>query len=114
MKGNKYRTAYCGKITKDDIGKELRIAGFVENIRDHGGIIFVDVRDESGTIQTVSNDDKIFDDITRESSITLLGTIRKRSEDTINPRESILFLKCFNNSLRNTILSCTFLFLKSK
>ena len=86
MKGNKYRTAYCGKITKEDIGKELRIAGFVENIRDHGGIIFVDVRDESGTIQTVSNDDKIFDGITRESSITLLGTIRKRSEDTINPR----------------------------
>ena len=43
MKGNKYRTAYCGKITKEDIGKELRIAGFVENIRDHGGIIFVDV-----------------------------------------------------------------------
>ena len=86
MKGNKYRTAYCGKITKEDIGKELRIAGFVEKIRDHGGIIFVDVRDESGTIQTVSNDDKIFDGITRESSITLLGTIRKRSEDTINPR----------------------------
>ena len=73
-------------ITKEDIGKELRIAGFVENIRDHGGIIFVDVRDESGTVQTVSNDDKIFDGITRESSITLLGTIRKRSEDTINPR----------------------------
>ena len=82
MKGNKYRIAYCGKITKEDIGKELRIAGFVENIRDHGGIIFVDVRDESGTVQTVSNDDKIFDGITRESSITLLGTIRKRSEDT--------------------------------
>ncbi len=86
MKGNKYRTVYCGKVTKDDIGKEIRIAGFVENIRDHGGIIFVDIRDESGSIQTVSNDEKIFTNITRESSITLLGTVRLRSEDTINTR----------------------------
>ena len=86
MKGNKYRTIYCGKVTKEDIGKVIRIAGFVENIRDHGGIIFVDIRDESGSIQTVSNDEKIFDHITRESSITLLGTVRLRSEDTINTR----------------------------
>ncbi len=86
MKGNKYRTVYCGKVTKEDIGKVIRIAGFVENIRDHGGIIFVDIRDESGSIQTVSNDEKIFDHITRESSITLLGTVRLRSEDTINNR----------------------------
>lgn len=86
MKGNKYRTVYCGKVTKEDIGKVIRIAGFVENIRDHGGIIFVDIRDESGSIQTVSNDDKIFDHITRESSITLLGTVRVRAEDTINTR----------------------------
>lgn len=86
MKGNKYRTVYCGKVTKEDIGKVIRIAGFVENIRDHGGIIFVDIRDESGSIQTVSNDDKIFDQITRESSITLLGTVRLRAEDTINTR----------------------------
>jgi aspartyl-tRNA synthetase len=86
MKGNKYRTAYCGKVTKDDIGKVIRIAGFVENIRDHGGIIFVDIRDESGSIQTVSNDEKMFEHITRESSITLLGTVRLRSEDTINER----------------------------
>ncbi len=86
MKGNKYRTVYCGKVTKEDIGKVIRIAGFVENIRDHGGIIFVDIRDESGSIQTVSNDEKIFDQITRESSITLLGTVRLRAEDTINTR----------------------------
>jgi aspartyl-tRNA synthetase len=86
MKGNKYRTAYCGKVTKDEIGKVIRIAGFVENIRDHGGIIFVDIRDESGSIQTVSNDEKMFEHITRESSITLLGTVRLRSEDTINER----------------------------
>lgn len=86
MKGNKYRTIYCGKVSKEDIGKEVRIAGFVENIRDHGGIVFVDVRDESGTIQTVSNDERIFDHLTRESAITLIGTVRPRAEDTVNLR----------------------------
>ncbi len=81
---NKYRNKYCGKVTKEDIGKEIRIAGWVENIRDHGGVIFVDVRDESGTIQTVSNDEEMFKSLTRESAITMLGTVRLRDEETIN------------------------------
>ena len=83
---NKYRTIYCGDITENDIDKEVRIAGWVENIRDHGGVIFVDVRDEHGTVQVVSNDDSIFDGITRESCVTILGKIRKRSEDDYNEK----------------------------
>jgi aspartyl-tRNA synthetase len=74
-----YRTYYCGTISENDIGSEVRVAGWIENIRDHGGIIFVDVRDEKGIIQIVSNDDKIFSDLTRESSVTVLGVVRKRS-----------------------------------
>ena len=85
---NKYRTHDCGKITEKEIGQEIRIAGFVENIRDHGGVIFVDIRDHSGVVQVVSNDDTIFDGITRESSITLKGTIRKRKEEDYNERIS--------------------------
>ena len=80
----RYRTNYCGQLSEKEIGKEVRIAGFVENIRDHGGVIFVDIRDNTGVIQVVSNDDSIFDGITRESSITILGTIRKRDEDDYN------------------------------
>ena len=84
MKEYKYRTHYCGKITKENIGDEIKIAGWVENIRDHGGVIFVDIRDESGTIQTVSNDDEMFKSLTRESAITMEGTVRLRDEETIN------------------------------
>lgn len=83
---NKYRNCYAGKLANNDIGKSVVIAGWVENIRDHGGIIFVDIRDEFGVIQTVSNDNNMFDGITRESSITLEGVVRKRSEDDYNLR----------------------------
>ena len=82
----KYRSIYCGCVSESDIGSVVRIAGWVENIRDHGGVIFVDVRDEEGTVQLVSNDDKIFDGLTRESAVTVSGTVRKRDEDDYNPR----------------------------
>lgn len=58
---NEYRTHYAGKITNDDINKIVKISGWVENIRDHGGIIFVDIRDQFGVVQTVSNDDHLYD-----------------------------------------------------
>ena len=84
--GNKYRDHYCGKLTLEDLDKIVRVSGWVENIRDHGGVIFVDVRDETGVIQVVSNDDSIFDGLTRESTVTLEGTVRKRDEETYNPK----------------------------
>ncbi len=82
---NQYRTHYCGELTEKEIGKTVRVAGFVENKRDHGGVIFVDIRDQSGELQVVSNEN-IFDKITRESSITIKGVIRKRQEDDYNDR----------------------------
>jgi len=85
---NKYRTHMCSSLNESTIGSEVRVAGFVENIRDHGGVIFVDIRDMSAVIQVVSNDDSIFDGITRESSITVLGTIRGRAEEDYNSRIS--------------------------
>jgi len=83
---NKYRTNFVGDSNEDLIGNQIRIAGWVENIRDHGGVIFVDVRDQSGTVQLVSNDDSIFKDLTRESTVTVSGTVRARAEDDYNPR----------------------------
>lgn len=75
---SKYRNIYCGNITENFVNKSVTIAGFVANIRDHGGVIFVDVRDQSGIIQVVSNDDNMFSHLTKESAITLTGKVRKR------------------------------------
>ena len=83
---DEYRSIYCGSISESDIGEVVKIAGWVENIRDHGGVIFVDIRDEKGTVQLVSNDDHIFAGLTRESTVTVSGKVRKRSEEDYNPR----------------------------
>ena len=83
---NIYRDCYAGSLREKDIDKEVKVAGFIENIRDHGGVIFVDLRDYYGTLQLVSNDDKMFDNLTRESSVTVTGKIRKRDSDDYNDR----------------------------
>ena len=82
---NKYRTHMIKDLTAD-IKDTVVVSGWVENIRDHGGVLFLDLRDESGTLQTVSNDDDMFKGIAKESVVKLTGTIRKRDEDTYNNR----------------------------
>ncbi len=83
-----YRTHTCNEITLDDVGKKVRIAGFVETIRDLGGLVFLDIRDMYGITQVVtsaeSKDVDIISHIPVQSVVTVLGTVRKRSEDTIN------------------------------
>ena len=83
---NKYRNIYCNDVTEKYLSKNVKVAGWVENIRDHGGVIFVDLRDESGTVQIVSNDDSIFDNLTKESTISLEGIVRMRDEDNYNAK----------------------------
>ena len=78
---NIYRT-HMIKSLSSDIQDTVVVSGWVENIRDHGGVLFLDLRDESGTLQTVSNDDDMFKGIAKESVVKLTGTIRKRDEDT--------------------------------
>ncbi len=81
---NIYRSHYCGLVTKDDIGKKVRVAGWINSIRNLGSLVFVTLRDETGIVQIISEDVHLFDDITKESTATITGTVRKRSD--INPK----------------------------
>lgn len=96
---NKYRDFYNGKVTEEQIGTPITLAGWVENIRDHGGVIFVDLRDETGVIQLVSNDDSIFLGLTKESTITVKGIVRKRNEEDYNPNIKTGTIEVLINSL---------------
>ena len=63
MRENQYRTHNCGELRESDIGKSVRVAGWVENIRDHGGVMFLDIRDQYGVVQVVVHDDNLLKDI---------------------------------------------------
>ena len=90
MKENEYRTHNCNEISLDDVGKKVRIAGFVQTIRDLGGLVFLDIRDMYGITQVVTSaeaaDVDFASHIPIESSVTVLGTVRKRDEETVNPK----------------------------
>lgn len=90
MKQNIYRTHNCGELRISDVGKEVKIAGFVETIRDLGGLVFLDIRDIYGITQVVTsgaaNATDFASHIPIESSVTILGTVRKRDEETYNPK----------------------------
>ena len=83
---NIYRDVTLQQISEQDIGKELRVAGWIENIRDHGGVSFVDLRDMYGVLQVVMRDTSLLDGLTREMSVSIEGVIDKRDEETYNPR----------------------------
>ena len=85
---NKYRTHFIKDINESLVNQRVVVSGWIENIRDHGGVLFLDLRDETSTLQTVSNDDDMFKGLAKESVIKLTGTIRKRAEGTENARIS--------------------------
>ncbi len=85
MTKNIYHTINCIDINKDKINEEVIVSGWVQNIRDHGGVLFLDLRDNTEILQCVSNDDKLFIGLSKESVVRLKGIIRKRSMDTYNP-----------------------------
>ncbi len=86
MQANIYRSVTCGDLREEHIGQEVRLAGWVENIRDHGGVMFLDIRDEYGVTQVVVHDDSMLADVNRECTVTISGKVVKRDEDTINKK----------------------------
>ncbi len=81
-----YRTVTIQDIQESDIGREVKAAGWVENIRDHGGVSFLDLRDMYGVLQVVLRDTALLEGITREMCISVTGILEKRDEETYNPR----------------------------
>ncbi|NLJ58741.1 MAG: aspartate--tRNA ligase [Tissierellia bacterium] len=81
---NEYRTHTCGELRESDIGKQVRVAGWLENVRDHGGIKFADLRDQYGIVQVVIEDEAKLEGINKESTISVSGTVVRRDEETIN------------------------------
>ncbi len=83
---NEYRTRYCNAVSESDIGKAVRVAGWVENIRDHGGIMFVDLRDHYGIVQVVFHNESLLEGIHKECCVSVSGTVLKRDESTYNDK----------------------------
>jgi len=84
-----YRTHTCAALTKDDVGDTVRLSGWVHKKRDHGGVLFVDLRDHYGMTQIVADEDSealaLLDGLKLESVVTIDGTVKARSEGTVNP-----------------------------
>ena len=83
---NIYRDKIMSDITEQDVGSNLKIAGWVENIRDHGGVSFIDLRDMYGVMQVVMRDTSLLDGINKEDCISVEGEIEHRDEETYNPK----------------------------
>ena len=83
---NIYRDVTLNNVKEDDIGKEVKIAGWVENIRDHGGVSFIDLRDMYGVVQVVLRDTELLNGIVKEDCVAIEGLVEKRDEETYNPK----------------------------
>jgi len=92
LRPNGYRDAWCGQILPDGVGSEARVAGWVHRRRDHGGLIFIDLRDRTGLVQLVFNPDeagRAFDlghKLRAEDVLSAAGGVVKRSPETVNPK----------------------------
>lgn len=82
---NIYRDRTINRISEGDVGATVRAAGWIENIRDHGGVSFVDLRDMYGVLQVVMRDTSLLDGLTKEDCVSIEGVIEHRDEETYNP-----------------------------
>ena len=83
---NQYRNRLLNDITEKDVDSTLKVSGWVENIRDHGGVSFIDLRDMYGVLQVVIRDAALLEGINREDCISVEGLIEHRDEETYNPK----------------------------
>ena len=91
LRPNEYRDAWCGQILPDGVGRTARVGGWVHRRRDHGGLVFIDLRDRTGLVQLVFNPDtaggafELGHELRPEDVLTASGEVLRRSADTVNP-----------------------------
>ena len=85
---NKYRTHNCNELTKDNSGKDIVLSGWINKKRDHGNLLFIDLRDNYGMTQCIIDKEnenfKSLEKIQLESVIKINGKVVKRTNETIN------------------------------
>jgi aspartyl-tRNA synthetase len=91
LRANGYRDTWCGQVLGDRVGDEARVCGWVHRRRDHGGLIFIDLRDRTGIVQLVFNPDEaggafeLGHELRAEYVLSVSGTVVQRSPETVNP-----------------------------
>ncbi|MDR0446633.1 MAG: aspartate--tRNA ligase, partial [Oscillospiraceae bacterium] len=95
-----FRTHMCGELREGDIGSTARLSGWVKTIRDHGGVMFIDLRDETGVTQIVLHDDGMLRGVTREAAVSVSGLVRSRGEGAINPKLATGAIELFADQLQ--------------
>lgn len=83
---NIYRTHTADEIGEHLVGREVTLSGWIENVRDHGGVSFIDLRDYYGVVQVVMRDTSLLEGLGKEDCICVSGVIDKRDEETYNPK----------------------------
>ena len=86
---NEYRSHYCGKLDTTNVGEEVKLSGWMHSIRDHGGLVFIDLRDQFGFLKLLLINKVIFkkiENLRLESVISIKGKVILRSKETINDK----------------------------
>lgn len=97
---NIYRTHNCGELSKANVDQLVKLAGWVDTIRDHGGVVFVDLRDSYGITQVVFNDESLVEGLSRESVISVEGVLQERDSENVNPKIATGEVELKANSLK--------------
>ena len=94
-----YRTLFCNDISDKHIGSTVQLAGWVDVVRDHGGVIFIDLRDYTGVTQVVVHDGELLKNVNRETVISVSGKVEKRALETVNEKIATGYVELVADSL---------------
>ena len=95
-----HRTHLAGKLRQENIGQDVQLSGWVDTIRDHGGVVFLDLRDFSGKTQIVLHDATKLDGVNREAVISVFGKVRAREESTINTKIETGYIEVLADAIK--------------